>query len=129
MHGDGCGCFDTFWRRKRPRVFDRSCKSYVFALGSTGLKLQTPVDGRSSLGLAHPFLVIQVRLDAGLAHPFLPPTYGVSVLFSRQRDGALVGDGQHVTLELLLTDSKAARRRVILSTVFSEAKATALHCQ
>mgnify|MGYP006287944449 CR=1 FL=1 len=40
-----------------------------------------------------------------------------------------VGEGQNVTLELVLSDTKAARRRVILSTVFSEPKATALHCQ
>ncbi|KAF5833825.1 hypothetical protein DUNSADRAFT_9733, partial [Dunaliella salina] len=83
------------------KVFDRGCKSYVFSLGSTGLKLQTPIDARASLGIAHHFLALQ----------------------------ALVGDGQNMTLELLLTDSKAARRRIILSTVFSEAKTTTLHCQ
>lgn len=41
----------------------------------------------------------------------------------------LMGEGQSLTLELVLTDTKATRRRLIVSTVFSEAKATPLHCQ
>lgn len=97
------------------KVYDKDIKGYLFSCtGGGGVRLQIPKDDAggsvgskatshaSSLGLVHPFLVLQLYIPQG-PHPFI--------------------------LELGVMDSSGARRRVIVSSSFSELKSTALHGQ
>eukprot|EP00198_Chlamydomonas_reinhardtii_P002011 XP_001691347.1 predicted protein [Chlamydomonas reinhardtii] len=82
------------------KVYDKALKGYVFACGA-GCKMALPRDDRSSLGLSQPHLLLQ--LEIGLGGPF--------------------------SVEVGVTDSSGTRRRMILSSSFSELKSTPLHCQ
>ncbi|KAG2436077.1 hypothetical protein HYH02_011588 [Chlamydomonas schloesseri] len=82
------------------KVYDKALKGYVFACGA-GCKMALPRDDRSSLGLSQPNLLLQ--LEIGLGGPF--------------------------SVEVGVTDSSGTRRRMILSSSFSELKSTPLHCQ
>jgi hypothetical protein len=97
------------------KVYDKDIKGYLFSCtGGGGVRLQIPKDDAggsvgskatthaSSLGLVHPFLVLQVFIPQG-PQPFI--------------------------LELGVMDSSGVRRRVIVSSSFSELKSTALHGQ
>ncbi|KXZ42223.1 hypothetical protein GPECTOR_179g246 [Gonium pectorale] len=82
------------------KVYDKALKGYVF-VASGGCRLALPRDERAALGLTQPHLLLQ--LEVGVGVPF--------------------------SLELGLTDAGGTRRRVILSSSFSELKSTPLHCQ
>ncbi|GIM07055.1 hypothetical protein Vretimale_11292 [Volvox reticuliferus] len=82
------------------KVYDKALKGYVFV--STGAcRMALPKDDRSTLGLMQPHLLLQ--LEVGVGTPF--------------------------SVEVGLSDASATRRRIILSSSFSELKCTPLHCQ
>ncbi|KAJ7551982.1 hypothetical protein O6H91_06G037200 [Diphasiastrum complanatum] len=85
------------------KIYDKTVKGYVYLCsGGPSAKLQIPKDdSKSGLQLVHPYLVLQL---------FVPL-------------------GQHFSLELRLSDATNTRRKMYLSTSFSELKTTPLHCQ
>eukprot|EP01018_Ginkgo_biloba_P017011 Gb_03558 [translate_table: standard] len=85
------------------KVYDRSVKGYVYCCGGgPSSKLQFPKDdSKAGLQLVQPYLVLQI---------FVP-------------------QAQHFSLELRVSDTTNTRRKMYLSTSFSELKATPLHCQ
>ncbi|GIL53022.1 hypothetical protein Vafri_8735, partial [Volvox africanus] len=82
------------------KVYDKALKGYVF-VSSGACRMVLPKDDRSTLGLVQPHLLLQ--LEVGVGTPF--------------------------SVEVGLSDASATRRRVILSSSFSELKCTPLHCQ
>ena len=82
------------------RIYDKSVKGYVFQCdGGPSAKMQLPKDERRLLGLVQPYLVLQLSIPA--AKPF--------------------------ALELSVSDTTRARRRVLVSTSFREPVRTPLH--
>ena len=82
------------------RVYDKSVKGYVFQCeGGPSAKMQLPKDERRLLGLVQPYLVLQLTVPS--QKPF--------------------------ALELSISDTSKARRRVLLSTSFREPVRTPLH--
>ena len=82
------------------RVYDKSVKGYIFHCeGGPSAKMQLPKDERRLLGLVQPYLVLQLLVPA--SKPF--------------------------ALELSVSDTTRARRRVLLSTSFREPVRTSLH--
>ncbi|PNH10430.1 hypothetical protein TSOC_002824 [Tetrabaena socialis] len=82
------------------KVYDKTLKGYVFVC-SGGCRMVLPRDDRAVLGLVQPHLLLQLEISMGA----------------------------HFSLEVGLTDASGTRRRVILSSSFSELKCTPLHCQ
>ena len=90
------------WKLSGPvqKVYDKAVKGYIFHCdGGPNAKMQLPKDDRRSLGLVQPYLVLQVCVS--MTKPF--------------------------ALELSLTDTARARRRLLFSTSFREAVCTPLH--
>jgi hypothetical protein len=90
------------WKVQGPveKVYDKSVKGYVFRCeGGPSARMQLPKDDRRTLGLVQPYLVLQICVPAG--KPF--------------------------ALELSISDTARARRRVLLSTSFREPVRTPLH--
>ena len=82
------------------RVYDKTVKGYVFQCeGGPSAKMQLPKDERRLLGLVQPYLVLQLTVPS--QKPF--------------------------ALELSISDTTKARRRVLLSTSFREPVRTPLH--
>lgn len=82
------------------RVYEKSVKGYVFQCeGGPSAKMQLPKDERRLLGLLQPYLVFQLLVPAG--KPF--------------------------ALELSISDTTRARRRLLFSTSFREPSRTPLH--
>jgi hypothetical protein len=87
------------------RVYDRTVKGFVFLL-EKGMSTEMCIPpegaaGREGLGLVQPVLVLQLRLSPG----------------------------KHVSLEIIVLDSKGARRRMHLSSTFREFDCNDLHIQ
>ncbi|KAK0147084.1 hypothetical protein N1851_004519 [Merluccius polli] len=85
------------------RVFDKEVKGFVYCVegGSQTVKMQLPEDGKTTLGLLQPFLVLQVNVPAC-------------------RD---------FSIELIITDSTHLKKRLYFSTVHKEFSATPLHAR
>ena len=81
------------------KVYDKSVRGYVLRCDGDRPSIRMPKDERRSLGLVQPYLVLQVNVPA--AKPF--------------------------ALELSVSDTAKARRRVLLSTSFREPVRTPLH--
>ena len=82
------------------RIYDKSVKGYVFQCdGGPLAKMQLPKDERRLLGLIQPYLVLQLSIPA--AKPF--------------------------ALEMSISDTTRARRRILVSTSFRETVQTPLH--
>ncbi|KAG1672039.1 hypothetical protein FOA52_008915 [Chlamydomonas sp. UWO 241] len=83
------------------KVYDADLRSFTFECGS-GVKLSLPRDEKGpSLGLHQPYLLLQ----------------------------AWLGQGQALTVELIMSDTGGTRRRLVLSSAFTEAKFSLLHVQ
>lgn len=85
------------------RVYDRTVKGFVYLLekGAT-TQMSIPADpSRDTLGLVHPILVLQLRLQSG----------------------------KHVGVELIVLDDKGNKRRLHLSSTFREIVCNELHVQ
>ena len=82
------------------KVYDKALKSHVFVCdGGPSAKMQLPKDDRRSLGLVQPYLALQIN----------------------------VPDSKPFALELSISDTARARRRLLFSTSFREAVCTPLH--
>ncbi|KAJ9519118.1 hypothetical protein QJQ45_007672 [Haematococcus lacustris] len=147
------------WRVSGPqkglqKAYDKVVRSSVFT-SSSGMRLQAPKDDKASLGLVQPYLLLQISLmqEGGMGtsssshvssgsshgnssgsssvHSF-SSSFGSSRHWSTSSSsGNRTGPraGQPFTLELGLTDSSGGRRRLILSTSFTEPRTSSLHCQ
>ena len=81
------------------KVYDKSVKGYIFSCNNG--RMQLPKDERKSMMLHQPVLVLQMMLIPERAF----------------------------SLEVGFTDTGNTRRRLILSSSFSDVKVTPLHCQ
>jgi hypothetical protein len=83
--------------------YERSIKGYIYNIerASTQTVLQCPANLKDSLGIYHQYLVLQV-------YPFAE---------------------KQVHLEVVISDTKLQRRRLLFSTSFQKLESNELHCQ
>ena len=117
------------------KVYDKALKSHVFVCdGGPSAKMQLPKDDRRSLGLVQPYLALQINVRRPTRRNIHPPAqhaHAVPVACVRcvrsrvcrcSRHGAAqVPDGKPFALELSISDTARARRRLLFSTSFREA--------
>ena len=109
------------------KVYDKALKSHVFVCdGGPSAKMQLPKDDRRSLGLVQPYLALQIHVRQP-SRPSTRPARSVAsvracVHVLRRRCGAAqVPDSKPFALELSISDTARARRRLLFSTSFREA--------
>ena len=83
------------------KVYEKGVKGYVMVFKNSPGRMQFPRDTRRGMALQQPLLVLQV----------------------------LVPEERPFSVELSVTDRQRTRRRLILSSSFTEVKTTPLHCQ
>ena len=131
------------------RMYEKGVKGYVHHIGGPpGLKMQLPADerrGRERPPAFSPALSRFPRLFAPPGppvptpeiapriHPDLPrsrsskPAVGLKQPYLVFQ--VLLPLGQHVSLEVVVADAEGTRRRLLLSTSFTDVKTSPLHCQ
>jgi hypothetical protein len=85
------------------KIYERSIKGYIYNLErvSTQTILQCPASSKDSLGIFQQYLVLQL-------FPFA---------------------AKHIHLEVVVTDARSQRRRLLFSTSYQRIESNELHCQ
>ena len=131
------------------RMYEKGVKGYVHHIGGPpGLKMQLPADERRGRErppafspafsrfprlFAPPGPPVPTPEIAPRIHPDLPrsrsskPAVGLKQPYLVFQ--VLLPLGQHVSLEVVVADAEGTRRRLLLSTSFTDVKTSPLHCQ
>ena len=131
------------------RMYEKGVKGYVHHIGGPpGLKMQLPADERRGRErppafspafsrfprlFAPPGPPVPTAEIAPRIHPDLPrsrsskPAVGLKQPYLVFQ--VLLPLGQHVSLEVVVADAEGTRRRLLLSTSFTDVKTSPLHCQ